>query len=377
MPAFKQLPPSLRYFKARLRPLAQPLLWGPVLVVALGMFALWTLSVNPEWLSTDGDEALGESNVGGSNTLSAEDSAIAADIDTSNKLSSLLNTPVIRNQGLFDELRKRRFEADQPATTPKLPPPETPKLTPGPESLLNPEPTNSLLKLNATAGSDQLSEFAPVAREQQPLAGESAFTAPLNGRNSGSLNDSSLPANPLKAAMEQYLNANGGATFQKQPATKDTDVKTSPALPQTAGPGLEPLNPVPTAQSSGLASSFPRTALAPAEPPSGVWGNNPNQTNLSNSGLASAPALVPERAPLAAPNNDLQQILVPASTQGSTDLRPGFPVLSQPSPSNFTVTPLAENRDTSAPLTNQPLSAPSPLPGRYAGTRETAPSSNP
>jgi hypothetical protein len=76
--------PLLRYWLARLRPLTRPLFWVPLsLMGVLGLFA-WELSTKPDWLT-----ALVQSPPSaGSDDLSKEEQAIAADIDT---LPLLLN----------------------------------------------------------------------------------------------------------------------------------------------------------------------------------------------------------------------------------------------------------------------------------------------
>ena len=52
-----KLPPaSLRYFKARLKPLANPLFWAPPTILALLTVSIWQYQQHPEWLNTALDQ---------------------------------------------------------------------------------------------------------------------------------------------------------------------------------------------------------------------------------------------------------------------------------------------------------------------------------
>ena len=94
----QNLPPAaIYYFKARLRPLANPVFWVSVMILSSGTFFLWELWTNPERLSTftqpasdsqnlnfnassasDANEVpTGEDRDGGTAELSAEEMAIA------------------------------------------------------------------------------------------------------------------------------------------------------------------------------------------------------------------------------------------------------------------------------------------------------------
>ncbi|MGE5657844.1 MAG: hypothetical protein ACM37W_14660 [Actinomycetota bacterium] len=388
MSAFKRRPPSLRYLKARLRPLAQPLLWGPVLVVALGMLALWELSVNPEWLNTEDEVVTASSNPSGNGEISAEDSAIAADIDTSSVLveelnrsaaSSLLNTPNLSNRGFFDDLRAHRLEAAQgkpPAPTSSLA--EALNGQPSPNSLLAEGLTNnSLLKPDPT-GSELLSTSKPATEESQPTTEASTLSAAIAEPNPTNFTDNLLLPSPLKAAMEKYLEANSPSGDKlKQPEAKASQTTNLPVVPQTATPLSLPFNATPSARTrSGVTSSNSSPDFAPVTFPPTDGSSSPYQTNLSNPKLSAEgttdlplPA-IPHRQNPAQP--------LPLLSNPSSLASPGVPSTSsslgvstpEPRTSEVGVVPLSNKQVIPSTELNQAVSAPDPLPGRYAGTRE-------
>ena len=117
MSSFKRFT-SVRYLIARLRHWTQPAVLAPLAVLCAGGVFIWEVSVNPERLSIDGEEEAASNNPGSLSGLSAEDSAIAAEIDslpvlvnqlngsTSSELN-LLNSSVVKSKGLFEEISDR------------------------------------------------------------------------------------------------------------------------------------------------------------------------------------------------------------------------------------------------------------------------------
>src|SRR4028118_2360973 len=115
MSSFKRFT-SVRYLIARLRHWTQPAVWAPLAVLCAGGVFIWEVCVNPERLRIDGEQEAASNNSGSLPGLSAEDSAIAAGIDslavlvnqlngsTSSKLN-LLNSSVVKSKGLFEEIK--------------------------------------------------------------------------------------------------------------------------------------------------------------------------------------------------------------------------------------------------------------------------------
>ena len=126
MSSFKGFPTSVRYLIARLRHWMQPAVWAPLTVLCAGGLFIWEVSVHPERLSIDGEEVAASNNRDALGGLSAEDSAIAAEIDSvpvlvnqfnrSNSELNLLNSSAVKSQGLFDEVRAGRAENAQPSS---------------------------------------------------------------------------------------------------------------------------------------------------------------------------------------------------------------------------------------------------------------------
>ena len=129
MSIFKRFPTSVRYLIARLRHWTQPAVWAPLAVLCAGGLFIWEVSVNPERLSIDGEEEPASNTPASLSGLSAEDTAIAAEIDSSPVLVNqfngstaselnLLNSSVVKSKGLFEELRDRDLETPQPSSAP-------------------------------------------------------------------------------------------------------------------------------------------------------------------------------------------------------------------------------------------------------------------
>lgn len=358
MSSFKRFPTSVRYLIARLRHWMQPAVWAPLTVLCAGGLFIWEVSVHPDRLSIDGEEVAASNNPASLPGLSAEDSAIAAEIDSlgvlvnqfnsSNSELNLLNSSAIKGQGLFDEIRDRGSEIAQPSSAPKqaasrrfvpLPNLANPAVSAG-----NNNAENSSLPSSNAASAPSLSGSRGLISGIKTIGSESGSTATatlsqaLSGANSGKQNDNPLPLSPLQAAMKKYVTANTSATATAQktansaklldrpastsagtnpanllPTAAATQAEANPvnvpvALPSPLAPtntiiseSQQFLNPAATAPESfsGLNSQVPSLPEINARPATVALPKNPYQTNLSGSGL------VPEAAsgtlPIATP----------------------------------------------------------------------------
>src|SRR4028119_1634765 len=240
MSSFKRFPTSVRYLIVRLRHWTQPTVWAPLAVLCAGGVFIWEASVNPERLSIDGEEEAASNNSGSLPGLSAEDSAIAAEIDSlavlvdqlngsTSSEQNLLNSSVVKSQGLFEEISDRGPGIPEPSSAPK--PVASSRLLPLP-NLANPaigtannNPQNSsLLSSNVTSalslfGSGGLmSGLQTIEPESWGRATATLFQA-SSGANSGKQNENSLPLSPLQAAMKKYVVTNTSATAAAAPKT--------------------------------------------------------------------------------------------------------------------------------------------------------------
>ena len=288
MSSFKRFT-SVRYLIARLRHWTQPAVWAPLAVLCAGGVFIWEVSVHPERLSIDSEEEAASNNPA-SLGLSAEDSAIAAEIDSLpvlvNQLNgstssglNLLNSSVVKSQGLFEEISARGPGIHQPSSAPKrvassrfLP---LPNLTNPAVGTANNNPQNSSLPSSDATSALSLSGSGGLMSGIKTIEPESGGRAAAtlsqasSAANSGKQNENSLPLSPLQAAMKKYVVTNTSATAAAAQKTADS----AKLLDQ----------PAPAPAAANAANLLPTTATVQA-------GANP----------VNVPAALP---PLAAPRN--------------------------------------------------------------------------
>lgn len=359
MSSFKRFPTSVRYLIARLRHWTQPAVWAPLAVLCAGGVFIWEVSVHPERLSIDGEEEAASNNLA-SLGLSAEDSAIAAEIDSlpvlvnqlngsTSSAQNLLNSSVVKSQGLFEEIRDRGLGIPQPSSAPKrvassrfLPLPNFANPAVG---TANNNPQNSSLpSSNVTSalslfGSGGLMSGIKTIEPESGGRATATLSQASSAANSGKQNENSLPLSPLQAAMKKYVVTNTSATAAAAQKTADSatlldqlapapaaanaanllpttataqaganPVNVPAALPPLAAPtntaieeSLEFLNPTPTVTESfaGFNSRVPNLPEINAGAATVALPKNPYQTNLSGSGFA--PEVQPAALPVATP----------------------------------------------------------------------------
>jgi len=388
MSSFKRFPTSVRYLIARLRHWTQPAVWAPLAVLCAGGIFIWEVSVNPERLRIDGEQEAASNNSGSLPGLSAEDSAIAAEIDslpvlvnqlngsTSSELN-LLNSSVVKSKGLFEEISDRGLAIPQPSSAPKrvassrfLP---LPNLANPAVGTANNNPQNSSLpSSDATSASSLFGSGGLMSgiKTIEPESGGRA-TATLSqassAANSGQQNENSLPLSPLQAAMKKYVVTNteataaaaqktaDSATLLDRPAPAPAATNAANLLPTTATPqaGANPVN-VPAAlpplaaptntaieesqellnptarvteSFAGLNSRVPNLPAINAGAATVALPKNPYQTNLSGSGFA--PEVQPAPLPVATPTPlplvpNVAQSPFPSAIGGSKIISPQF-----------------------------------------------------
>src|SRR4028118_1190922 len=360
MSSFKRFPTSVRYLIVRLRHWTQPAVWSPLAELCAGGVFIWEVSVNPERLSIDGQEEAASNNSGSLPGLSAEDSAIAAEIDslpvlvnqlngsTSSELN-LLNS-LVKSQGLFEEIRAQGAGIPQPSSAPKqvassrfLPLPNFANPAAG-TAHNNPQNSN-LPSSDATSalslfGSGGLMSGIKTIEPESGGRATATLSQASSAANSGQQNENSLPLSPLQAAMKKYVVTNTEATAAAAQKTADSatlldrpardpaaanvanllpttataqaganPVNVPAALPPLAAPtntvlkeSQELLNPTATVTESfpGLNSRVPNLPEINPGAATVVLPKNPYQTNLSGSG--SAPEVQPAALPVATPS---------------------------------------------------------------------------
>ena len=451
MSNFKRLPTSVRYLIARLRHWAQPAVWAPLTVLCAGGIFIWEVTIHPEKLSIDGEEVVTSNNPNSLPGLSAEDNAIAAEIDSSpalvnqfnrsNSEQNFLNSSVVKDKGLFDELRDRTSEARQPSPAPKQV--ASSRFVPLP-NLANPvvsgannNPENSSLPSSDTSSATSLSGDSGLNSGTKTI-GDYGSTAtatssqPSNSANSAKQNENPLPLSPLQAAMKKYVAANTSATATTQKTASsaklvDRPTSTQPpadsanllptattaqgranpanvpaALPSLSAPtntiineSQQFLNPAATAPEafSGLNSRVPSLPEINARPATVALPKNPYQTNLSGFGLTpeAASGAIPVVAPT--PIQLLPNVGQSPFANGIGGSRIISPQVSpnsansqfqpaQRSQLNLPIQPnfgaVPQNTNQGAPPQPQSFSTPRSLtPGRYLGGGEINTFGNP
>ncbi len=448
MSSFKGFPTSVRYLIARLRHWMQPAVWAPLTVLCAGGLFIWEVSVHPERLSIDGEEVAASNNRDALGGLSAEDSAIAAEIDSvpvlvnqfnrSNSELNLLNSPAVKSQGLFGEVRARGSENAQPSSALKQAASSRfvplPNLANPAVSVANNNPENSSLPSSNAISVPSLSGSEGPISGIKTIGSESGSTATANisqassGANSGKQNENPLALSPLQTAMKKYVAANTSATAAAQktassgklldrPASTSAGANPANLLPTAAGAQAEAnpvnvpaalpsplaptntiisesqqfLNPAATAAESfsGLNSRVPSLPEINARPATVALPKNPYQTNLSGSGLipeaasgtipVATPAPIPLLPSLGTNGIGGSKIISPQFSPNSANSQFQTPQPSQlnlPSQPNFGAVP--QNTNQGAQPQPQPFSTPRSLtPGRYLGGGEINTFGNP
>jgi len=439
MSSFKRFT-SVRYLIARLRHWTQPAVWAPLAVLCAGGVFIWEVSVNPERLRIDGEEEAASNNSGSLPGLSAEDSAIAAEIDSLpvlvNQLNgstssglNLLNSSVVKSQGLFEEISDRGAGIPQPSSAPKrvassrfLP---LPNLANPAVGTANNNPQNSSLpSSDATSalslfGSGGLMSGIKTIEPESGDRSTATLSDALSGANSGKQNENSLPLSPLQAAMKQYVVTNTKATAAAAQKTADSatlldrparepaaansanllpttataqaganPVNVPAALPPLAAPtntvlkeSQELLNPTPTVTESfaGLNSRVPNLPEIYAGAATVALPKNPYQTNLSGSGFA--PEVQPAALPVPTPRPlpllpNVGQSPFPSGIGGSKIISPQYSPNSansefQPSQPSQLNLPAAPNFGVVPQNTNQGVQPMQPQP--FATPRSLTP----
>lgn len=451
MSSFKRLPTSVRYLIARLRYWMQPTVWAPLAILCAGSLFIWEVSVNPEGLSIDGEDAATSNNPTPIAGLSAEDSAIAAEIDSvpllvnkfnrSNPELGFLNSPIVKTQGLFDEISTRRAEKFPPSLVSKQPAINTslslPKI---PNSVASATPTNqansSWPTANATSALTPSIDGGQTATTSNLGLGESLETETLSQANgsatSGKKNQNSLPLSPLQAAMKKYIAADTSVMVNYtektakeskspdrlngtlSPTNPDNLLPTTTTAQAKPNPVNFPTAPTPVPASTNIINdsqqiSNPSTTLpeswgrlnstVPVMPeitipsPTVAAPKNPYQTNLSGSDFTpkTQPAVIPVATPSPIqllPN--VEKSTVPSATVQTKILNPQFSPNSansqfksvQPSQSNSPTKSdfgvVPQNTNQDLPpIPPQPSSPQRQIPGRYLGGGEINTFSNP
>ena len=311
MPPSNQLPAPLRYLKARLRPLTRPPVWGGAIFVSVVGLVAWEYSVNPDLLQSSEHNAVAESK-SNNPSLSPEDSAIGADIDSSPVLARELNqtstpvAPLISPQETTKDLHLATEKTPSLTDTQLMPNtvsgtsavpapnPENPFLAQAQNLLQNGQYSNgtslgssyaaSTQPTTGQTGSSPGNEPPTVANQNQtrnsPLPNQSSVVNSASTINQGSANG--LGQSPTSASSI-YAPPNGistSSTGYTQPAAANNTYPANSYYPSGVqiAPSIAPYSAPPVAPT-------PISATPYSTQPSQTTGSYPNPT--FNSGSSS------------------------------------------------------------------------------------------
>ena len=284
MPSSKQVPASIRYFKARFRTVLRPAFWGSAIAISMVLFGGWQYWQHPEWLTGSGDEATENEQ-----SLSDESSAIGADIDSLPVLIQEFNptnpqgagkqkqkSQNPKEEGLFEQLTRNKTAAPNTESTsqllriaPKDPQNSTNPFATSAQELLNAGPLSNSGPLLGATPSNQQTETSATTATSSPAAGFKA----LNGDKPS---QATMPGSPLQQGLNQTSTpllstsqppANVSESSQATPTSTYTGQIAPPrttTLPTTTGYSVPPTtttNPNPNAY-----TSFPQPQSVPVVP---------------------------------------------------------------------------------------------------------------
>ncbi|MCL1468657.1 hypothetical protein [Argonema galeatum] len=379
-------PAPLRYFKARLRPLFWPMVWGTATIISLVGFSTWAYFTHPEWLvfSDDRENTSPINTV--EPTVSDEDKAIGADIDTLSVLEKdLANSEPFqvapaeteKQQGLFDDFIKRKEAADAQKSS-------------GQSSITNPfaiksqDPLNNSGTLpsgnsittpssNLGAGTTANPAGSPNSAPLSPL--QSALDRIDAGKQPTLQNPTTAPASPLQSALDRLNTGNTIAT--PAPTDKLGQNSGSNQTPTQSTSGIPGQVTAPAQQYPGTAgySSIPGQSYGSASPVPGTTGYNVPPTSSSNPPNSYTYLNQPQAVPGVPPAAQVSPSLTPSNlgqspfqnaTPGNGYANPGYN-------SNFG-NPAAQPSQVQSPPN---FSVPRAIPGQNIGGGQINTFSNP
>jgi hypothetical protein len=346
-------PVALRYWLARLRPLARPVFWAPSIALLLVMLFTWDFWMRSEVLGYLGIQSGSESD----ESLSKEDQAIGVDIDT---LPVLLDEFGISSKSnpvpLGETASVKPGGTPAPTSLANLPgiPLAGASATASPQTA-NPSlfgnPGNAFAGTMPNFGLSNNGLTGNTSLERGQTAQPSSMDSLL--RSTGSTPSSA--ESPLQAALTR---ANATAESSKTAAERPSQTPSSfPSTPSTARPPTEGTTSLGTFGVNGTASSTPSNNSYSSL----VEGTQPLSGNSVSPGIVSPP-IAPAIAPNLLPSSQSPFSSQPASGQNNLNAAPNIALPQQPQ---------------SFPTIDTPFTAPRPIPGRVLGGGQINTFSNP
>lgn len=384
---------SVRKIRAKLRNYTRPFVWGSVLMLGLLTLLIWEFSNNPEqfYLSSleDDEEYELDNEPEGWMGISPEDSAIAADIDSSAVLLNDLNQmqpppqlplPTIRNSNRRSPSTRSQPNRNQSSTNFNLEGVEDPNQN---WQDLYKLPELSILPSTNEATSEALPEVSVLgvptpptnSNETPPPPGNSLGLYSGNGNNLAAPDLTRLPVSPLQSAMDRLYSPNNSTSGDRNPDNPEASPgrESTPQRQSNQGSSAENRpNPSQNPANSGSQTSpnSPGNSPQPAQTPNGTPQNGPNPSAnpippgpnnpygtplTSPSPYGNSPQLTP--TPNSTPENLPNSYGVQQSSMDPNQpITPRLPGEMSP---NYT---LDYSEDYNNPNNYQPLPGPQPVP---------------
>ncbi|MGL5196553.1 MAG: hypothetical protein ACRC8Y_23425 [Chroococcales cyanobacterium] len=363
----KQTSPAVRKIRAKLRHYTRPFVWGSVLILGLLTLLIWEFSNNPErfylfTLEDDEEMELGNESEG-VRRLSPEDSAIAAEIDSSmvllNDLNQMEPPPPIPLPPPSKNNRRSRSTRSQP---PPLPSSTNTGLEGEPDPNQNWEdlyklPELSILPPLDDPTSEELPQVSILGVPTPPETSNGTPPPPGNslGLYSGSVNNfqapdmNRLPVSPLQSAMDRLYSPNNSTSGDRNPDNPEAsqgedstpqresnggssaENRPNPTQnPANTGSQTSPHSPNNTPQPAQTPNATPQNGPNPYANPIPPGPNNPYGTPLNSPspyGNPSQPAQMPNSTPGNLPNSSgVQESLTnPPSGDPNQAITPRLP----------------------------------------------------
>lgn len=391
----KPTSPAVRKIRAKLRNYTRPFVWGSVLILGLLTLLIWEFSNNPEGfylLNLEDEEELEVGNEPeGWMEMSPEDSAIAADIDSSavllNDLKQMEPPPPIPLLTPSNTNRRSRSTRSEPIPIPS-------SGNRGVEGEQDPNQNwEDLYKLpelsilppsdNAASESEELPEVSILGVPTPPENNNGTPPPPGNpsGIYSGSVNNleapnlTQLPVSPLQSAMDRLYSRNSSTSGDRNPdnpeasqggdSTPQRDSNRQSAAenrpnatqnPANSGSRTSANSSRNTPQSAQTPNGTPQNGANPSANPIPPGPNNPYGTPLTSpSPYGNSPQLTPtpNSTPGNRPNSSGTQESLSNQPSGDPN-RPITPRLPGEMSPNYT---LDYSEDANNPNNYQPLPA--------------------
>ncbi|MBW4684816.1 MAG: hypothetical protein KME40_06865 [Komarekiella atlantica HA4396-MV6] len=335
MPRHHYPPAYLRYLKARLWNLGRPGFWGTAIFLSVTGLVAWEYSSNPELLTRKQTNQVTSQNPANS-SLSAEDRAIAADIDNLPVLfndfeqatlsvranTSKENTDGKKSKGLLEDTINKQKSAGDVKLNPSLGTVSTPPL----QNMTNPfvVQTENLLRGRTSDSNNQfLGVKSLTAASEQTGAVQSSSSLGIGLTNQTNVDPNPAFISPLQAALNQSTqstnqklsNFNGNASAQTNGLGQVSNESITPILPT---------NSLPPSQ-----NSLPSTGLSSGTGYTSTNTNFPQNPYSNLNGTQVLPNVAPATSLSAPPTNiapnsaqiPSQSVVTPINSVGGNSIQ--------------------------------------------------------